>query len=89
MVLEANLKVFASALVAERWNAFGEFLMSDPDAADPSVTQIVMGARTFKAHHFAQDLDSLQRLALAFSATLTTVDFVALPTVGEPPKSRK
>jgi allophanate hydrolase len=83
--LEAGGLLYGSALIAERWDAFGEFLTAHPEGADPSVAAIVAGARTLEAHRFAHDLDALRRLGRAFGATMAGVDLVAVPTVAEAP----
>jgi allophanate hydrolase len=83
--LAAGDLLYGSALIAERWDAVGEFLAAHPDGADPTVATLIGAARELPAHQLAGDLDRVRRHAAAFAPVWETVDVVAVPTVGEAP----
>ena len=83
--LAAGDLLYGSALIAERWDAVGEFLAAHPDGADPTVAALIGAARDLPAHQLAGDLDRVRRYASAFAPVWDSVDVVAIPTVGEAP----
>jgi allophanate hydrolase len=83
--LAAGELLYGGAFVAARWHAFGEFLTSHPDGADPTVTAIVRAARDLDASALAADIDHLQQLRRAVAGTMDGVDVLAVPTVGAAP----
>ena len=83
--LRAGALLYGGALLADRWATFGETLLAHPDGADPSVSAIVTPSRDLPAHRYAADLQVLQAQRAAFAPTWSSVDVVAVPTVGEAP----
>jgi len=83
--LDAGTLLYDGAFVAARWHAFGEFLTSHPDGADPTVTKIVHAARSLGADALVGDIDRVQRLRFVFAPTFDAVDVIAVPTVGQAP----
>jgi allophanate hydrolase len=83
--LDAGELLYGSALIAERWDAVGEFLEAHPDGADPTVAGLIGAARTLPAHQLAGDQDRIRRAAHALRVTWEQVDVIAVPTVGEAP----
>ncbi len=82
--LEAGTLLYG-ALVAARWHAFGEFLGSHPDGADPSVRAVVAAGADVPAHRLVADLQRLRALHRAFEPVWEAADVVAVPTVGAAP----
>ncbi|HEY2428761.1 MAG TPA: amidase family protein, partial [Acidimicrobiales bacterium] len=58
--LDAGALLYGGALVAARWNSFGEFLTAHPAGADPIVTAIVSAGRDLPARRLAADGERLQ-----------------------------
>jgi allophanate hydrolase len=83
--LSAGALLYQGAFVAARRHAFGEFLATHPDGADPTVARIVDAARGLAADALVADIEELQQLRRVFSQVLDTVDVVAVPTVGSAP----
>jgi allophanate hydrolase len=83
--LDAGDLLYGSALIAERWDAVGEFLEAHPDGADPTVASLIGAARTLPAHQLAGDRHRIRQAALALRTAWHDVDVVAVPTVGEAP----
>ena len=83
--LDAGDLLYGSALIAERWDAVGEFLEAHPDGADPTVAALIGAARTLPAHQLAGDQHRIRQAAQALRATWEQVDVIAVPTVGEAP----
>lgn len=77
--------LYGGALVVERYAAFGEFLIANPDDADPSVAFIAHHAAGVTGAAVARDqllLSELRRQALA---ELDGFDALLLPTAPEHP----
>jgi allophanate hydrolase len=83
--LDAGDLLYGSALIAERWDAVGEFLDAHPEGADPTVAALIGAARTLPAHQLAGDQHRIRDAARALRATWEQVDVIAVPTVGEAP----
>jgi allophanate hydrolase len=77
--------LYDGAFVAARWSAFGEFIATHADGADPTVARIAERARALPASALASDIERLRILQRAFGATWDSVDVVALPTTGLAP----
>ena len=77
--------LYGSAMIAERYDAVGEFLAAHPEGADPTVARLIGAARDLPAHQLAGDLDRVRRHAAALAPTWDEVDVVVVPTVGEAP----
>ncbi len=56
---DAGALMYGSALVAERFAAFGPFALAHPDAMDPAVLDIVRRARDHRASEFVSAGDAL------------------------------
>lgn len=83
--LQAATLLYGGALVAERYEAFGEFLRTHPDSADSTVASIVLAA----GHVTGADLAADQRRVAEFGSVARTAlaDFDALllpTTTGHP-----
>jgi allophanate hydrolase len=83
--LAAGELLYGSAMIAERYDAVGEFLATHPDGADPTVAALIGAARDLPAHQLAGDMDRVHRHAAALAPTWDLVDVIAIPTVGEAP----
>jgi allophanate hydrolase len=83
--LEAGELLYGGAIVAARWHAFGEFLASHPEGADPTVRSIVAASAQLPAHRLVADVGRLQSLRRLFEAVWEAVDVLAVPTVGSAP----
>ncbi|MFH5211862.1 allophanate hydrolase [Antrihabitans sp. NCIMB 15449] len=80
--LEAARLLYDGALVAERWNAFGEFV-SGADAAagvDATVASIAASGRAVTASELLQDRARVQELRAAAFAELAGCDALMVPT---------
>lgn len=79
--LAAAKLLYEGALVSERYAAVGEFIDVNPGAAlDPTVAQIVSGARDIPAHRLVRDRAEVQRLRDEAMATLAGADALLVPT---------
>ncbi|QCH23167.1 Allophanate hydrolase [Mycobacteroides salmoniphilum] len=79
--LAAAKLLYEGALVSERYAAVGEFIDSNPEAAlDPTVAQIVSGARDIPAHRLVRDRAEVQRLREEAMAALAGADALLVPT---------
>lgn len=79
--LAAAKLLYEGALVSERYAAVGEFIDANPGAAlDPTVAQIVSGARDIPAHRLVRDRAEVQRLRDEAMATLAGADALLVPT---------
>lgn len=85
-LLAAARLLYDGALVAERFDAVGEFVTANPTAAlDPTVAAIVRGSAKHAAHEFVRDTGVLVT-AKHFAAELFDgVDALLLPTTTEHP----
>lgn len=80
--LAAARLLYESAFVAERLAAFGHLL---GDSADPTVRQIVLGARRFSAADVFAGMHELARLRAAAARVFVAADALLLPvTPGHP-----
>ncbi|TEA03759.1 Allophanate hydrolase [Mycobacteroides salmoniphilum] len=79
--LAAAKLLYEGALVSERYAAVGEFIDANPEAAlDPTVAQIVSGARDIPAHRLVRDRAEVQRLREEAMAALAGADALLVPT---------
>ncbi|MFD6196699.1 allophanate hydrolase [Mycobacteriaceae bacterium NPDC060252] len=79
--LAAAKLLYEGALVSERYAAVGEFVDANPEAAlDPTVAQIVSGARDIPAHRLVRDRAEVQRLREEAMTTLAGADALLVPT---------
>lgn len=79
-LLEAALLLYEGALVSERYAAFGEYIDAWPDEVDPTVAEIVMGAKKFSGADLAVDQRRLRAARAAARSLLDDFDALALPT---------
>ncbi len=79
-LLEAALLLYEGALVSERYAAFGEYIDAWPDEVDPTVAEIVMGAKKFTGADLAADQQRLRAARAAARDLLDGFDALALPT---------
>jgi allophanate hydrolase len=78
--LDAALLLYDGALVSERYAAFGDYIDAWPDEADPTVAEIVMGAKKFSGADLATDQYRLRQAQAATRAALSGFDALLLPT---------
>jgi allophanate hydrolase len=83
--LNAGALLYGGALVAARWHAFGSFLETHPEGADPTVAEIVERGRHLPAHQLVDDVGRLKRWHHQMADVWDRVDVVAVPTVGLAP----
>lgn len=83
--LDCAKLLYDGALVAERYAAYGEFLTSHPDGADPTVTRIVQGAADRHGYDVIADQDAVARYKLQTAGTLAGFDALLVPTAPEHP----
>lgn len=85
-LLAAARLLYDGALVAERFDAVGEFVVSRPDAAlDPTVAAIVRGSARPSAHEFVRDAGALVAAKHYAAELFADVDVLLLPTTTEHP----
>lgn len=77
--------LYDGALVAERHDAYGEFLAAHPDGADPSVAQIARRAGEVSGPALARDRRLLSGLRGEALRALAGFDALLLPTAPEHP----
>jgi allophanate hydrolase len=83
--LEAGALLYGSALVAERYASFGEFLLTNPDAIDPAVHRLVLDAPRHDAPSVFRALQELARLHTSTAGVWNRVDAIAVPTIARHP----
>ncbi|WP_430331718.1 allophanate hydrolase [Rhodococcus sp. ACT016] len=85
-LLEAARLLYDGALVAERFDAVGDFVVAHPDATlDPTVEAIVRAAAHKPAHEFVHDTGILVTAKHHAAALFADVDALLLPTTTEHP----
>ncbi|MFC7616582.1 allophanate hydrolase [Actinokineospora soli] len=82
-LLDAAALLYDGALVAERYQAVGEFIDGGAPDLDPSVRAIIGAARDLPAHALAADLARLD--AVKAAGVLDGCDALLLPTAPEHP----
>ncbi|MCU1428049.1 MAG: allophanate hydrolase [Actinomycetia bacterium] len=82
---EAATLLYESAIIAERYAAFGQFVAADPDAVDPSVRKIVLEAAGYDGPSAFRALDRLERVHAATKPLWRTIDAMFLPTIARHP----
>lgn len=79
--LAAAKLLYEGALVSERYAAVGEFIDAHPEASlDPTVAQIISGARDIPAHRLVHDRAEVQRLREQAMTSLAGADALLVPT---------
>lgn len=84
-LLDVATLLYDGAIVAQRYSAVGEFLGSGPASADPTVTQIVIGAAGPAAHRYVDDLARITTAKRSARELLARFDALLLPTTTEHP----
>lgn len=85
-LLDAARLLYDGALVAERFDAVGRFVVGNPSAAlDPTVAEIVRRAADRPAHEFVRDTGVLVAAKHFAAALFADVDVLLLPTTTEHP----
>lgn len=84
-MLDAATLLYDGAIVAERYEAVGAFLDTDPADADPTVAAIIRGGRDVPAHAYVADRARLDAARAEALATLDGCDLLLLPTTTEHP----
>jgi allophanate hydrolase len=79
-LLQAGALLYEGAFVAERYAAVGEFIAAQPEAVDPSVARIILGAEPISAADYLRDRERLDELRLAAAEALCGLDALMLPT---------
>jgi allophanate hydrolase len=83
--MEASTLLYDSALVCERFAAFGEFVEQYPADVDPAVRDIVLGARHHDGVAVARAFDHLRELRRAARSVWDGIDVLLLPTIARHP----
>ncbi|MFP7761411.1 allophanate hydrolase [Marisediminicola sp. LYQ85] len=83
--MDASGLLYSGALVAERHDAFGDFVTSNTEHADPSVLTIATNAWTLRATDLARDQRLVQEQRLRGIQALDGFDALLLPTAPEHP----
>jgi allophanate hydrolase len=83
--LECATLLYNGALVAERYAAYGEFVTTHPDGADPTVARIVSGAAERLGYEVIADQDRVARYRLETEALLEGFDAMLVPTAPDHP----
>ncbi|RDI15670.1 allophanate hydrolase [Rhodococcus sp. AG1013] len=85
-LLDAATLLYDGALVAERFDAVGRFVVSHPDAAlDPTVASIVRASESKPAHEFVRDMGTLAAAKHHAERLFADLDVLLLPTTTEHP----
>lgn len=84
-MLEAATLLYDGAIVAERYEAVGAFLDTDPVDADPTVAAIIRAGRDVPAHAYVADRARLDAARAHALASLDGCDLLLLPTTTEHP----
>lgn len=77
---EAARLLYEAPFVAERFTAAGAFLKAGPADADPTVTQIILGAETLCAADLFKAQHRLQEIRAALAPLWDGIDALLLPT---------
>jgi allophanate hydrolase len=85
LFLDAASLLYGSALVAERFSSIGEFIRKHQGDADPTVTQLVLGAEHYSAHELATAQQEVRWFRLQAERILRDFDALLLPTTTEHP----
>ncbi len=85
VLLDAATLLYDGAIVAQRYSAVGEFLATEPAAADPTVARIVGGAAEPSAHRYVDDLATIAAGKRHAAKLLEGFDGLLLPTTTEHP----
>lgn len=83
--LQASALLYGGALVAERFEAYGPFLVAHPDGADPSVLDIVRRAEAVAGPAVVADQQRLRTLSAQAHTVLGGFDALLVPTAPEHP----
>ena len=79
-LLASGTLLYGGALVAERYEAVGEFLETDPVDADPTVRKIILAAAALPAWRYLRDQKDLARMRGESAALWEGIDALVLPT---------
>ena len=77
--------LYGSALVAERYSAFGRFAAEHPEALDPAVAEIVGKAGTYTGAEVFDALAAVETLRAQVDPMWAAIDALLLPTVARVP----
>jgi allophanate hydrolase len=83
--LEAGGLLYGSALLAERYASFGEFVRDHPDAIDPAVRTLVLASADHDAPSAFRALHRLTQLRATTSIVWENADAILLPTIARHP----
>jgi allophanate hydrolase len=83
--LECARLLYDGSLVAERYEAFGEFLEAHPESADPNVLSIVRRAKTVTGAGVIADQNRVLHYRLVARTELAGFDALLLPTTTDHP----
>ena len=84
-MLTAARLLYEGAIVAERYEAVGEFLASSPPDADPTVAAIIAAGRAVSAADYVADRATLAAATAQTLEILDGADLLLLPTTTEHP----
>jgi allophanate hydrolase len=83
--LAAGDLLYGGALVRERFDAVGQFIVANRDAVDPTVGSIIVAAGSRSADDYAADLGRLEVLRAEADRVWRAVDAILLPTTPSHP----
>lgn len=82
LFVDCGALLYGGALVAERFEAVGDFLTETaPDDVDPAVGSIIRAAGAVSAAQYVADHSKLAILRRRFDLELASIDVFAMPTV--------
>lgn len=82
--LAAGRLLYGGSFVAERYDAVGAFLETDPPGVDPVVGPLIRRAAGRRAWELARDRTELERLRRAAAPTWERVDALVVPSIPRP-----
>jgi allophanate hydrolase len=86
-LLEVARLLYDGGLVAERYAAVGRFIDDHVRDVDPTVAQIIQGARDIPAHQYLADRQEVRKARQRLEAMLQSVDGLLLPVTTEHPRT--
>ena len=83
--LEAGGLLYGSALLAERYASFGEFVRAQPEVVDPAVRELVLASADHDAPSAFRALNRLTELREVTNPLWNDADALFLPTIARQP----
>lgn len=77
--------LYDASIVAQRYQAVGPFLESEPNSADPVVKNIIKNAKHHTAHQYISDQITIKQVSQETTELFSKVDALIIPTTTEHP----